>query len=412
MGDEIETAYGVAQGRNSSPELYSFYVSDMPRCTDSIVTNDFMDPNIIAQLADDTALLAEQLESFKKKTKCLLGYSDSNYQVPNIPKTVFCNFAANPILEPIQIDEDISISSVDPKKGHRYIGMKFIPTNVFTEIIKFNLKDRKGVVCKFYAWLEDNKEAPIEIKLLVLDCCMFLSMLYAVETWGDISCIEKELRTIEQKALRSILQVKAGTSIDLIYNELKRADIISKIKDLQFNFYQKVKRLSEEDAMVVSVLNLCRETSIVRYYESLHGHNKEDNIADRQRRIATSESSMMIYYRNLVDIVNEPMIYNSYMNDSQRQVITRWRLSNHKLQVELGRYSNIPREDRKCTRCNVLEDEYHAIFVCPAFHHLRVKHTEIMIKYNSVRAMLNPEFVDMYEVARFLHEIDDVLSRR
>ena len=164
--------------------------------------------------------------------------------------------------------------------------------------------------------------------------------------------------------------------------------------------------------MMVSVLNLCRETSIVRYYESLHGHNKEDNIADRQRRIATSESSMMIYYRNLVDIVNEPMIYNSYMNDSQRQVITRWRLSNHKLQVELGRYSNIPREDRKCTRCNVLEDEYHAIFVCPAFHHLRVKHTEIMIKYNSVRAMLNPEFVDMYEVARFLHEIDDVLSRR
>ena len=62
MGEEIETAYGVAQGRNSSPDLYSFYVSDMPRCTDSIETNDFMDPNIIAQLADDTALFAEQLE--------------------------------------------------------------------------------------------------------------------------------------------------------------------------------------------------------------------------------------------------------------------------------------------------------------------------------------------------------------
>ena len=290
--------------------------------------------------------------------------------------------------------------------------MKFIPTIIFTEIVKFNLRDRKGIVCKFYAWLEDNNDTPIEIKLLVLDCCMFLSMLYAVETWGDISCIEKELRRIEQKALRAILQVKAGTSIDLIYNVLQRADIISKIKDLQFNFYRKVKSLAEEDAMVVSVLNLCRDTSIVRYYEILHGHNKEDNIAERQNRIATSESSMMIYYRDLIDVLNKPVIYSNYMNDSHRKTITRWRLSNHKLQVELGRYNNTPREDRKCTRCNVLEDEYHAIYVCPVFHHLRVKHIDIMIKYTSVRSMLNPEVVDMYEVASFLSEIDDVLSRR
>ena len=93
------------------------------------------------------------------------------------------------------------------------------------------------------------------------------------------------MRIIEQKALRAILQVKAGTSIDLIYNELQRADVISKIKDLQFNFYRKVKSLAEEDTMVVSMLNLCCDTSIVRYYENLHGHNKDDNIAERRNRI-------------------------------------------------------------------------------------------------------------------------------
>ena len=55
---------------------------------------------------------------------------------------------------------------------------------------------------------------------------------------------------------------------------------------------------------------------------------------------------------------------------------------------------------------------YHAIFVRLLLHHLWVQYTDILIKYNSVRAMLNPEFGDMYEVAYFLHEIDDVLSRR
>ena len=97
--------------------------------------------------------------------------------------------------------------------------------------------------------------------------------------------------------------------------------------------------------MVVSVLNLRRDTSIVRYYENLHGHNKKNNIAERQNRIASSESSMMIYYRDLVDIVNKPVIYSSYMNDAHRKTITRWRLSNHKLQVELGRYNNTPQDD-------------------------------------------------------------------
>ena len=148
--------------------------------------------------------------------------------------------------------------------------------------------------------------------------------------------------------------------------------------------------------MVVSVLNLCRGTSIVRYYEALQGNNKGSNIAERQSRVATSESSMLSHYRNLVDIASKPMIYSSYMN-AQRQTITRWRLSNHRLQIELGRYNNIPWEEWKCTRCSTVEDEYHAISVCPTIHHLRVKYIDILTKYNSVCAMLNPECGDMYE---------------
>jgi hypothetical protein len=69
---------------------------------------------------------------------------------------------------------------------------------------------------------------------------MFNSILYSIEIWGDISCIENKLILAEQKALRSILEAKNGTSTDLLYNELKRPDIISKIKDAQRNFYQRL----------------------------------------------------------------------------------------------------------------------------------------------------------------------------
>ena len=150
------------------------------------------------------------------------------FQSPNILKTVYCHFSQNPSVAPIQIDSNIWISGVNISHGHKYLGMKFIPTNNFEEIIKFNLNDRKGKICKFYAWLENNYDTPIEIKLLVLDNCLFSSLLYGIETRGNISCIEKDLRTIEIKALKSILNVKKGTSNDLIYKKGTSNDLIYK----------------------------------------------------------------------------------------------------------------------------------------------------------------------------------------
>ena len=62
---------------------------------------------------------------------------------------------------------------------------------------------------------EVNDETPIEIKLLVLDNCIFSLILYAVGTWGDIGYTEQKRRLIEQKALKAVLKVKKGTSTDI-----------------------------------------------------------------------------------------------------------------------------------------------------------------------------------------------------
>ena len=42
----------------------------------------------------------------------------------------------------------------------------------------------------------------------------------------------------------------------------------SKIKDLQYNFFQRLVRLNETDALVKSIMNLCYNTSIMEYYIS------------------------------------------------------------------------------------------------------------------------------------------------
>jgi len=49
-----------------------------------------------------------------------------------------------------------------------------------------------------------------------------------------------------------------------------------------------------------------------------------------------------------------------------RIAISMFRLSNHRLNIELGRYNNVPKENRICYFCqqsnnaNIIDCEYHA----------------------------------------------------
>ena len=73
-------------------------------------------------------------------------------------------------------------------------------------------------------------------------------------------------------------------------------------------------------------------------------------------------------------------------NFSRRRVITKIRLSNHRLMIEKGRHENLQRDDRVCPFCTqrVVEDESHFIFDCPTYIHLRAQlYAEIEEKFPS-----------------------------
>ena len=184
------------------------------------------------------------------------------------------------------------------------------------------------------------------------------------------------------------------------------------MKDSQYKFFDKIKNLNEDEVVVKSIFKICEDTPIVRYYESLQENNKESNISQREHKIANAESSMLKYYSSLVNISEKATIYSSFVDDRYRAVITRWRLSNHKLRIETGRYRAIPREERKCFICNVIEDEWHVIFNCPSFLYIRRNYSSLLEKYPTIIAILSPEPNDIYDVARMLMKIDEVLDKR
>ena len=120
LGNTIPTKHGVTQGKVSSANLYSFYVSDMRECLTEY-KEDFMDPINLCQLADDTALFASTIASLSRKLSFLFSYSDSNHQVVNIGKTKFIHLSKSPNIEPIRVSEKEYVESAYKKATYIYL---------------------------------------------------------------------------------------------------------------------------------------------------------------------------------------------------------------------------------------------------------------------------------------------------
>ena len=158
---------------------------------------------------------------------------------------------------------------------------------------------------------------------MVLVNCVFSSILYGAETWGDISHVEYMLIDIEMKGLKAILKVKKGTTNDLVLHELRRCSILAKIKDLQYRFFKKVLQLQLSDAIISSVIEMCKNSPCIAYHKNLVSNNSERDILDREKKIMESSSSMWKYYRDM-NFHNICCIYNSFLDDYHRHIITRW----------------------------------------------------------------------------------------
>ena len=61
-------------------------------------------------------------------------------------------------------------------------------------------------------------------------------------------------------------------------------------------------------------------------------------------------------------------------------IFAKFRTCNHKLTIEIGRYTNTPRQERFCTRCDqrCIGDEFHYVLECSKLKSLRTKYLSII----------------------------------
>ena len=413
-GDSIKTDQGLTQGKTTSSSYFSLYVSDMPDCLNAGEKRDFMDPYYLLQLADDTTITAEVFRQFIDNMAKIVRYSIEKFLRIHPTKSKYFHLTDNQkMIDDIILDGGITLKAITD--GYNWLGFWLCNSKDISEIIKFHLSKKMIHVSSFYSWLAVNEDTPFNVKLLVLYICLFATILYSCEVWVNLDDLTEQLMLIEKKALKSCLGVKMTTPDDIVYQELNRADIISIIRDRQYNFFTKILKHEESAAVVKGIWNLYQNKvdagsgGIIEYYQSLQSKNKESNREQRKNRINSSEMSMTVRYRDVSTLQYPSILYDSFVIEKYRTVITRWRLSCHSLRIETGRYQrpSLPRNERTCTVCNILEDEHHALFVCPAHTFIRLHYANILLSYTTVQSILNPKSTeDANSIGKYILEIE------
>ena len=402
-GEEIDTQYGLTQGRSSSAKLFSFYVSDMPDKTHSPQNR-----SLIAQLADDTAIVAPSIDDLRLRLARLFEYSNNKSLFVNTEKTKILDLSINPVKTPVQISDNKYIEHVD-KKGYTYLGITMIHSRSQQDHIRHNINKKKGNIAKFFAWIENNMYAPIKHKIHVLYTCVFPAILYGAETWWDFEPVYDELLQMERTAIKKCLGVKQSTPEDLLYIEINHTDIVSCMKDRQFSFFKKIYALNADEALVKQYIDTFYEESpMIQYYKHLDNENRKRSIEERKQRIFQSNKTMTKRYADLTKCEYNDAIYDWNMPERERITLTRWRLSCFDLAVETGRYKDVPRALRLCSRCKMVEDEFHVLFVCIVYTDIRRKYSNLVNEFKSVTELLHPKSVDTAkQVGRYLHLIEE-----
>ena len=78
--------------------------------------------------------------------------------------------------------------------------------------------------------------------------------------------------------------------------------------------------------------------------------------------------------------------YLSTVNDRNlRVILTKFKLSDHELNIEKGRHKNIKRQERLCPCCSLkkqIENETHFLLECPYYNKLRQGFMVNLISHN------------------------------
>ena len=151
------------------------------------------------------------------------------------------------------------------------------------------------------------------------------------------------------------------------------------VKQRQYSFLYKAMNaghLELEDPLIFAIsLTRLHNAKLARCIDNILATPDHMETTKRvmYQRLNVSNRSKFIVYRNINPSYSVHSVYSSRSSllipEVYRMSFSRLRLSSHRLRIETGRWSRIPRDRRLCP-CGQIQDEEHVLAHCWITQHL------------------------------------------
>ena len=235
-------------------------------------------------------------------------------------------------------------------KSYMYLGTTILNAPIKKQV-QHHIDTTSSHLHKFTSFLKKNNEAPLDVKKRVCDSAVSSAIFYSCETWlaNDIRATEKPYLTM----MKQILGVRDQTPTNIVLLELGLPNATSIIRNRQCKYLKKLQRRSNyEDSYMKKVIDLSISVSSPMGEQiKLLMENDIDHetacLLKMKRIVKCAEATRVkAYLAAYPELVVHPM-YSSrptIIPEWARVEFTRLRLGSHRLRVETGRWSRIPRD--------------------------------------------------------------------
>ena len=312
---------------------------------------------------DDTAVVATCRTRFVEKLLKLKACSDGLCQTMHPVKSMYCTVNVQD-LSPIVLD-NVTISHTFK---YVYLGGN-LSNSLISNQIKDHMNSKQGHVLKFTSFVYKNSDAPFQVKEAVWQSALTSAIMYGCETW-----LTSDLRHAEapyMSSLKQLLGVRISTCNDLALLEAGAPSPRSYIVGRQRRFLQKL--MSRTDFSTSYIGAFIKEAQQVK---SPMGKritallaNSPDLTPSIEVAVRQSQSTRRAMYRVINPGLKRVRMYNdSTCPEYARIAATRIRLGSHRLRIETGRWSRLPRDQCTCSCPQAaVQDEPHVLLDCPLF---------------------------------------------
>lgn len=412
---EITLRKGVQQGNNISPTIFNVFVNDIPEHL-SGADSPTLGTTIQTQLpcllyADDLVILSTSKTGLQTKLNSFNKYCSEWGLTVNKSKTKIMIFSKHKPKVPVLFYFNDNL--LETTNTYKYLGVVFNCEGSFLSAQDHLHKQANKAAHEVRRTVFKQDIAP-EITMKLYDSLVVPVATYASEVWlpyispmveangacekifdvGTKGQLNFEAQQI--KFIKAVLGVNKKAMNLPALGELGRFPISMKIVSQMIGYWSHVTESDSDShlkkAYEEQIYTSATWTTWVKniMYSLGLGHVWENQSTFSPQRLKTTVQNMLLkkftqyweqkinletsklqFYKGVVQDFRAQAYIQATRNRHHRQALTKLRISAHTLEIERGRYRNVPRENRLCSCCDVVEDELHFLDKCRLYNKAR-----------------------------------------